>query len=471
MSSDRAGFDVVVVGAGLAGYCAALSAAEAGSRVVLIEKLARDGGSSVLSGGFFALAGTPLQQRIGVTDTADLLFDDLRRVGDCQNDEALVRAYADGQGDLYDWLCAHGAEFRDPELSSGQSVPRSHQADIPALIGSLNAHARDTGLVSIVRGRRATRLLRAPQGGAVIGVRTQTDTDNEEIYGAAVVLATGGFSRSEELLGNFAPGQAAALRGGGEGNTGDGLLMAWKEGAGFRDMGQIKGTFGTHPRTGPDSHRILLAFYLGAIIVNRAGRRFVDESASYKLIGDACLLEPEHMAFQIFDQTVMDASPPGVDMFDLRPALQDRSLMRADTLVELAPRCGLDPAVLQQTLDEYNADVDAGEDQLFGRDGLCNHSGRMVRLDRPPYYAYPSTSMVLATYCGLTITPQAQVLDVFGATIPGFFAAGEITGGFHGSAYMTGSSLGKAALFGRIAGRNAAQHAAASRRAAMVGRE
>src|SRR5881394_863858 len=123
MLRNRSERDVIVTGAGLAGYCAALSAAEAGARVLMIEKQPREGGSSVLSGGFFALAGTPLQQRNGVADTPDLLYDDLRKVGCYENDEALVRAYAAGQGELYAWLCAHGAEFRGLELSAGQSVP------------------------------------------------------------------------------------------------------------------------------------------------------------------------------------------------------------------------------------------------------------------------------------------------------------------------------------------------------------
>lgn len=452
--------EVIVVGAGLAGYCAALSAAECGAKVMLLEKQPRDGGSSVLSGGFFALAGTPLQEKYGVIDSPDLLFNDLRQVGAFENDETLVRAYADGQRDLYGWLIALGTQFRAPELSAGQSAPRSHQTDISALISMLSARARETGLITVRRETRATRLLRRPDGERVTGVLVESPRGRETICGGAVVLTSGGFARSEELLRNFAPQQAHALRLGGEGNTGDGLLMAWAEGAGFRDMGQVKGTFGTHVRTGPEGHKILLAYYLGAIVVNRAGKRFVDESLSYKIIGDACLQQPEHMAFQIFDQNVMDASRPGIDMFDMVPAQQNRLLMRADSLAELASRCGLEPDVLEQTIAEYNADVDAGEDSRFGRDGLCNHTGRLVKLDRPPYYYYPSTSVVLATYCGLTITPDAQVLDVFGTPIPGLFAAGEITGGFHGAAYMTGTSLGKAAYFGRVAGRNAAyQHA------------
>src|SRR5579862_9211362 len=100
--------DVVIVGAGMAGFCAALEFAERGTDVMLLEKQAEVGGSSVLSGGSFAFAGTDLQRRMGIEDSAQLLFDDLRRVGNYDNDEALVRAYADHQLETYYWLAEHG---------------------------------------------------------------------------------------------------------------------------------------------------------------------------------------------------------------------------------------------------------------------------------------------------------------------------------------------------------------------------
>ena len=121
-------------------------------------------------------------------------------------------------------------------------------------------------------------------------------------------------------------------------------------------------------------------------------------------------------------------------------------------------RCegGIDPAGLVDTVAAYNADCSSGKDRSFGRDGLCHHVGALVAIDCPPFYAYPSTTAVLATYCGLAVDACARVIDVYDEPIRGLYAAGEVTGGFHGRAYMTGSSLGKSALFGRIAGRQAA---------------
>lgn len=451
------GTDVIVIGAGLAGHCAALAAAEAGAEVLLLEKQTKTGGSTALSGGFFAFAGTPHQEAAGLSDNPARLLADLRHVGGGVADNALIGAYAEGQGALREWLEGHGARFGDLELSAGQSIARSHRTDPDNLLGLLAAALTATGRGRIVTAATARRLLRSGTDGAVEGVEIEHASRTCAVTATrGVVLTTGGFSRSEELLASFAPQQAAALRIGGAGNTGDGLRMAWRLGAGFRDMGQIKGTFGTHPETGPDRHEVLLAFYVGAIIVNQQGRRFIDESLPYKIIGEAGLKQPGGRGYQIWDKGIMAASQPGVPLFDFQPALVRGLLLEAPSLDELADRCGLDRAELAQTVARYNAGVAAGRDPEFGRDGLCSHAGTMRPIAEPPFYAYPSTTVVLSTYCGLTIAPDGAVQDVFGVPIAGLYAAGEVTGGFHGEAYMTGSALGKAAYFGRVAGQVAA---------------
>ncbi|MGI4939990.1 MAG: FAD-dependent oxidoreductase, partial [Janthinobacterium lividum] len=128
-----------MLGAGLAGLCAALTAAEAGASVLLVEKQDEPGGSTVLSVGFFAFAGTPLQATQSVADTPELLFQDLRTVGGETTDIALLRAYVDGQAELHDWLVARNIQFTALELSAGQSVARSHQTNMPAMIATLAA--------------------------------------------------------------------------------------------------------------------------------------------------------------------------------------------------------------------------------------------------------------------------------------------------------------------------------------------
>ncbi|MER7922348.1 FAD-dependent oxidoreductase [Streptomyces sp. NPDC096057] len=447
--------DVVIIGGGVAGLSAALTAAELGRSVVVLEKQPQPGGSSAMSGGFFAFCETDEQRAHGVSDSRELFLTDLREVGGHRNDEALLAAYLDRQEELYRWLKRLGVTFPALELSSGQSVPRSHHTPPRPLLALLTERLLATGHARILTEHRAVELERAD--GRVHGVLVESPAGPRR-FGArgGVIVTSGGFSRSSELLGIFAPAQTAALPYGGAGNTGDGLRMAWKLGAGFRDMGWISATYGSHPETGVERHELLCAYYLGAIIVNTNGRRFVDESHSYKLLGDTCLRQPEGLGFQIFDSQVRERSEPGVPLSDI-DFLEDKGrLFKGDTLAELAAEAGLDPAVLTATVEHYNAAVRGEVADEFGRDGLCNHTGRRGELTKGPFYAYPAKALMTSTYCGLTITANAEVTDVRGAVIEGLYAAGEVTGGFHGVAYMTGTSLGKGALFGRTAGREAA---------------
>ena len=452
--------DLVVVGGGLAGVAAALEAADRGASVLLLEKMAELGGSSVLSGGCLAFAGTDLQQAQAIEDSDDLLFSDLREVGAFENDERVVRAYVAHQLDTYQWLRRQGAEFSPViEASSGQSVPRVHTVDPADLVRLLARRARATGRVEILTGSAVRRLLRGPAGERVEGLTVEDDAGGVSVASRrGVILASGGFSRNPELIHRFAPGYEKALLIGGDGNVGDGLRMAWQLGADVRDMPYIKGTFGKHPVDTTNLHACL-AVYKGAIAVNQDGQRFVDESISYKLLGDACLRQPDGCAYQILDQAIFEQGENRVRILDFERRLEDGLMIKGESLAELAARIEVPRQALLRTVADYNGFVGAGSDPQFGRKHLVHRYGALRRIDRPPFYAYPSTSAILATYCGLCIDERMRVIDVFGAPIGGLFAAGEGVGGVHGGAYMTGSALGKAAIFGRIAARTATEGA------------
>jgi flavocytochrome c len=448
--------EVVVAGGGLAAHCAALQAAEGGARVLMLEKEAQVGGSTVLSGGSFAFAGTELQKKNGIEDSSDKLFEDLRRVGGYGNDEAVVRAYADGQLDTYHWLAKQGVVFERIFLAAGQSVPRAHSHNPKLAIEILSKRAAESGRIETRTSTPVRRLVREGVDGPVLGVIVEQGGKQRAIRAErGVILACGGFSRNEQLLKLFAPSQAKTHRAGGPGNVGDGLVLAWQLGAGMKDMGYIKGTFGGHPAAGPGEHALMLPIYVGAIAVNAKGERFIDESKSYKLIGDAVLSQPDALGFQVFDQKIFEKGQDGIPTMAFGAKLAIGQVLTAPTLAELAAKAGIDAAGLARTLDEYNAAVDKGRDERFGRDGLSNHYGALARIDTAPFYAYPSKSVIVATYCGVSVDPAMRVRDVFDAVIPNLYAAGEVIGGLHGNAYMTGSSLGKASIFGRVAAHTA----------------
>ena len=450
--------DVLVIGGGLAGITAALQAAAADAQVLLLEKQPRTGGSSELSGGLFAFSGTDMQKAAGIEDSEARLYDDIRNAGQQQNDDALVRTYVAHQMAAYQWLIQQGAQFKSVELGAGQSAPRAHSVNSQAFMDMMGERVCNTAGVRVEHNAPAKRLL-VDDSGRVVGALAEINRRAQNIRARrAVVLAAGGFAHNAALVKLFTPQQAQAIPYCGAGNTGDGLQMAWALGAGLADMAHIKGTFGFHPDTGKTAGRDWSkhCVYRGAIAVNKQAQRYVDESKSYKLLGDAVLAQPGVLAYQIFDQGVMDTATDDAPLFRFKEALALGRLLTEPTLQALAQRVGLDPAALTATVERYNGFVRKGKDEDFGRTGLSTTYGKLVELKNGPWYAYPSTSGLIATYCGLTIDTEARVLNVFGEAIPGLYAAGEVTGGFHGVAYMTGSSLGKCVIFGRIAGRNAA---------------
>ena len=445
--------DVIVVGGGAAGWAAALAAAQGGLSVALVEKLAESGGSSALSGGCLAFAGTDLQTAAGVTDSPDQLFADLREVGQEMNDEALVRTYCEAQLATYDWLKEAGVRFSPViETASGQSVPRVHTVDPADMVRALKAAALATGQVEY-HPNCAAQALESDAAGRITGVRLADGTTLDAVRG--VVLASGGFAKNPELLMHYAPQYAEAVFVAGAGSQGDGLRMGLAQGAGLADMAFVKGTFGKHPTDETNDHS-LQAVYKGAIAVNQDGQRFVDESISYKLLGDAVMAQPWHTAYQILDQGIFDTGDDRVRILDFGRRLEEGLFYVADSLDELARQIEIEPEVLAATVARYNGFVDSGHDAEFGRSSLVHHHGQLRRIETAPFYAYPSTAVVFGTYCGLTIDSAARVLRQDGSVIPGLYAAGEVTGGFHGAAYMTGSALGKAVVFGRIAGQTLA---------------
>ncbi len=452
--------DVLVLGGGLAGQCAALAAAEAGAEVLLLEKQATPGGSTAMSGGSFAFAGTVLQAAHGIEDDGAALRDDLLRIGESANEPDLVDLFVARQVATFEWLRAFGVAFDAPTLSSGQSRPRTHSANPVRLLATLAARLAEQPRIRLLTGVAAERLWQ--DGGCVAGALIHRDGSSGEVAARrGVVLATGGFSRNARMIATFVPQLARAAPLGGPGNDGAGLRMAMALGADLADMGHVKGTFGVaaaDPAAGrPEPGGVLLmALYRGAVIVNRDARRFTDEAISYKKIGDLCLRQTGALGFQVFDARIMAQTRPDVPVNDFRGGLERGFVHAGATLAAVARAAGLDPATLEATIARYNAGVRAGRDEEFGRDSLGDGYGRPVEIAEPPFYVFPCTTGVVATYAGLRVDARMRVRDVFGAPIAGLYAAGEIVGGLHGAGYMSGSSLTKSALFGRIAGQDAA---------------
>ena len=365
------------------------------------------------------------------------------------NDPELVRTYVTACLPVYEWAKSLGVEFGAPTTGAGMSVPRQHMTKTSQMLKVFQDFARSKGAVFHLN-TPAERLV-TNASGRVDGVLARAG-HKTRTFGAkrGVVIAAGGWARGEDLLRRFSPAAEKALKLGGLGNTGDGSKMAWALGADLLDVSYTKATYGFNPKTKTSA----FVMYQGAVIVNKEGLRFADESRPYKELGEIVMTQPEGIGYQVYDAAVHEeAQKDPLAKTDRLKAAGE--LHSADTLEALAEKIGVPPATLAETVAAYNRGIASGADP-FGRTSLSAGGGKPRPIERPPFYAFAATACLLSTYCGPKIDARARVRTVFDEPIPGLFAAGEGTGGFHGAAYMSGTSVGKAVIFGKIAAESAA---------------
>lgn len=445
-------FDVVVLGAGGAGLTAAIRLAEGGKKVLLVEKLAFCGGSSLICGGGVAVTETDLQKKAGIKDSVDTLYEDIMRTGGQLNDKAVVRAYAEASPEYYKWAMAHGMVLNTEKLSQSGSVPRNLSVNTGKSINAWVTLAKKAG-VDLRTNTKAERLLCDAGMKRICGVELSTKNGKRTVESKdGVVIATGGFARNKELLEKYVPRMKNASTICAMGCEGDGLKMALAYGADVADMPYIKATFAFNLKA-TSIKDACWVFRDGAIVLNKNGKRFCNEEISKKDIGDYVLDQPDAVAFNLYDSAIredaikMDEAGGSVTYSEKKGLV-----FKGDTIEEVAQKAGLDPKVVRETVDRYNEDAKTtGVDREFGRKHLVDISGKIRPIEKAPFYIFPATAVLISTYCGLKINARAEVTDVFGDVIPGLYAAGEVTGSFHGRSYLGSTAFGKALIFGYIA--------------------
>lgn len=449
--------DIVIAGAGGAGIAAAIEAADLKANVLVLEKQpVIEDSSSSLCGGVYTFAGTDFQEKKGIKDSNDLFFNDLMKVGLQKNDEKLVRVYVDNQLDTYKWMTGFGVKWIGVEALAGMSVPRGHVTDPVDALQVLKKTAEKKGAEFMFE-TPVTGLITDAEK-KVIGVTAKSKGKSLRIKAKkGVLLASGGFGRDPKRLATIDPRLPQVVPVVGPGHTGDGINMAEQLGAYLRDIEYVKPTFGIY-YTSKENSGLMMLFYSGAIIVNKEGKRFIDESMSYKDLGKASLNQTEGIGIQVFDQKIYDVGVEKAKGLRADKALwgldetRKKRLIQANTIEELAKKLSINPIVLKQTVDTYNKGVAAGKDPEFGRVAIAGGAGKITAIDTPPFYAYISKSLLPGTYGGIVVDENMQVLNRQGK-IPGLYGAGEVVGGFHGASYMSGTAVGKAVIFGRVAAR------------------
>lgn len=457
--------DVLVVGSGLAGLAAAISATEAGCRDVLVaesEKVV--GGASRLSGGIMIGSGSRLQKANGIDDSLEQFVASYLTMNRFDVDLAPARRLMEEAGETLDWLEAQGVRFKPMVFVGGNEVvPQSHwvDGDGAGLIEALHARTRALG-IDIALGRRVDRLL--VEDGRVRGAAVGSD----EIRAAVTVLATGGFGANRARLAELWPdaltgGDWTVYLGGdaAPGSRGDGLDLGRSVGA--QVVGHNRGLRLLH--TG--FHQTFDAAPPGWLVyLDAAGRRFINEDAHYGTL-DYAAKQRGNRVFAVLDDRLLRTrgipqskyDPQGLgrpvnyndDLID--EMVRQGRVVKADTVEALATGLGLDPATVAATIRRYNDHVAAG----FDAD--CVKSPKFLQpISTPPYYGVElRPAMVGVSACGLRIDRDARVLGADGEPIRGLLAAGETTGRGIGEFYVgSGNSLTNSATFGRIAGRTAA---------------
>lgn len=494
MSPDQ--FDVIVVGAGNAALCAAISSKEHGAeKVLVLEKAPLDerGGNSLFTAGGFRFVHDGLDDlRSDILDDLseaeasqivlpmlkkDDYLEDLRRVTEGQTDDTLSELLVGRSRDTMRWMRQNRVRFLPMFGRQSYKVDGKHHfyggVNIEAvgggwgLVDQLIKQAERVGVE--IRYATAMRRLLQDKSGAVTGVQVMGPEGYADIHAKAVVLACGGFEANPEMrVRYYGPGWESCLVRGTRYNTGDGLRAALDIDAqafgGWSTCHAVQWDISAPPF----GDRVVLdnfqkhSYPIG-IVVNLKGERFVDEGADYRnhtyaKYGREVMKQPKRTAVQIFD-----AKTIGMVRDEYR--IRQVTKAEASSIEELATKLGIDANGLSRTVRDFNAACKPGNYNPAILDGVSTSgltlpkSNWALPLDKPPYTGFVVTCGITFSFGGLRINEHCEVQNTSDRTIPGLYAAGEIVGGIFYENYLGGAGLMSGAVFGRIAGSSAGRRA------------
>ena len=440
--------DIVVVGAGGAGLTAAVEAALHGDlRIIVLEKQGILGGNTNYSTGGINAAGTEAQQKLGITDSPDLFYDDTMTGGKQMNIPSLVRSLVDNAAPTVAWLSSLGADLSDVGLMGGSSVKRTHRPKGGTAIGAhlmkVLKEASANANIEIRTSNKVTGLL--TNGGTVTGVTVENaDGSTYRLQAKAVVIATGGFGANLQMVTSYQPSLTGFATLNHPGATGDAFDWLTAVDGSTIQMDYIQ----IHPTAEAENHILITEAVRGngAILVNHDGQRFVNEMDTRDVVSAAILAQPSEEAFLIFDQAVRQS------LASIETYANQHLMVEGADAASLAEKTGLPPSTFAATLARYTAFCLAGEDEDFGR----SSTQMTAPLDTPPYYAIRVKPAIHHTMGGIRVDADMHVLRSDDTPVPGLFAAGEVTGGVHGANRLGGNGVADIVVNGKIAGRGAA---------------
>ncbi|UWG99047.1 FAD-dependent oxidoreductase [Dehalobacter sp. DCM] len=471
--------DVVVVGSGATGLAAALTAAEGGAKVILFEKQKSTGGTSNFFEGTFAVE-SELQRPKYITYSRDEAFHAIMDFSHWRANPRLVRNIVNESSETISWLIKEGVEFVEATINMIDSPMTYHHVKGygAALVKVLTMRAKEQG-IDIRVGTPVTGLLK--DGNNVCGVIYEENDEEIEVEAKAVVIGTGGFANNKEWIKKYTGFDldVNVVAVGSTDKMGDGIRIAMEIGAATDNMGLLELYAAGPGGPGFDMKNALeLACAQPDLWVDPKGERFCDETIAFhdSPLGNANAKHKEGYTWRLFDDSIKQIliekgvdknvgmeNPPGTRLVNLEKEIaaaegrEQTEFFSADSVEELAVKIGVDPEVLQATVDEYNRYCAKGHDDLFAKEQKY-----LRPLIGPRFYAGRCRTVFLGTQGGLKINYNTEVLDKKEKVIGGLYAGGFDASGMYGDSYCIASSSGLASSFalnsGRIAGKNALKY-------------
>jgi len=467
--------DVVIVGMGGAGACAAIEAHDAGCKVIALEKMDKPGGTTLISSGMVYAAGTSVQKEHGIEDTPEAMLKLYRALSEGIADDKILKFNCEHSPEMIEWLKKHGVKFVEVVWGGPENRPeytaitpakqRAHMCEgytgagfIPPLMEQINKRK-----IEVLYKTAAEELIAEPATKEVKGVKTKNGLRIKAAKG--VILAAGGYSRNESMFKNYLTDYWKVVwPSTSQGHEGDGIRMAQALGADLVNMGFL-GCFVDGIALRPLSYSgepamgmmfIRLDRRWNCIVVDKNGKRFADDLLIYDRLCPIVLKLPGQFYYLIFDQSAVDKwGGAGIIMPSQSPDLSKEIelgiIKKASTIREMAGKLGIDPDTLEDTIDTYNENAKKGKDPEFGR------TLHLMPLNKPPYYASKGSVSLADTQGGLKADLNNRVLDVFGKPIPRLYVAGSSQGGYLGRWYAGGSFLTHVFTSGIMSGRNVAK--------------
>ena len=488
--------DVVIVGAGGAGMTAAITAADAGKKVLVLEREPAVGGNSVKSTGGMNAAKTVYQDQNefgesagiektlkaaegyadneaitalaakvkeqwdayqaapeGYFDSPELFALDTLIGGKGLNDPELVNTLVNNSAAAIDYLATIGIDLNNVAAFGGASVKRIHRpVDENGKTLSVGAYTipllekacKERENLALMTETTVKKIL-TDENGTVIGVEAEGKNGGKVTVNAkATILASGGFGANLAMVEQYKPELKGFMTTNAAGIQGDGILMATEIGAATVDMEQIQ----IHPTVQADTAALITEGLRGdgAILVNANGERFIDEVGTRDVVSAAEIAQPGSFSWLVVDNRMVEASSV------IQGYIKKGFMFQGDTYEALAAELGIPADAFKATMEKWNGYVANKEDPDFGRTSFANP------LDTAPFYAVKVTAGIHHTMGGLKIDSATHVLNTDGQIIPGLFAAGEVTGGVHGGNRLGGNAVADFVVFGRIAGEQAAEY-------------